>query len=376
MDSIRTATSFASDSQQAADEIRQQIADVPLALVMVFCAASHDMATLTRTLRRHFPAPTQVVGCTTAGEIGVEGYQDDSVVALGFPLSHFTASCTTISELAQFDSARCQQKVEALQQVASWQQRQREHQHRLALLLVDGLSMREEPLGRAIQLLLGDIPVIGGSAGDSLRFERTQVFCNEFSGSDAAVLVILSTNLPFHIIKTQHFERAGERMVVTEARPCERIVTEINGYPAALEYARIAGLQVSQLSPQAFAAFPVVVRIGGHEYVRSIQQVNADHSLRFYCAIDEGIVLTMARGLNALTNLREALDATEARIGKVQCVLAFDCILRNLEFRQKGLRAPISATLQRHNVIGFSSFGELHFGIHINQTLTGVAFGR
>ena len=34
-------------------------------------------------------------------------------------------------------------------------------------------------------------------------------------------------------------------------------------------------------NPLAFAAYPVVVRIGGSEYVRSIQKVNPDHSLSF-----------------------------------------------------------------------------------------------
>ncbi len=45
-----------------------------------------------------------------------------------------------------------------------------------------------------------------------------------------------------------------------------------------------------------FAAYPVVVRIGNADFVRSIQKMNPDGSLTFYCAIDEGIVFKVAKG--------------------------------------------------------------------------------
>ena len=44
------------------------------------------------------------------------------------------------------------------------------------LLLIDGLSMREEQVTRALQHSLETIPLIGGSAGDGLKFSRTHVY--------------------------------------------------------------------------------------------------------------------------------------------------------------------------------------------------------
>ena len=43
-----------------------------------------------------------------------------------------------------------------------------------------------------------------------------------------------------------------------------------------------------------------MVRLGGAEYVRSIQKANPDGSLSFYCAIDEGLVLTLSEGRDLL----------------------------------------------------------------------------
>ena len=50
----------------------------------------------------------------------------------------------------------------------------------------------------------------------------------------------------------------------------------------------LAGLS-DRLAADVFAAHPVVVRIGGQYFVRSIAKVNEDESLTFFCAIDEEI---------------------------------------------------------------------------------------
>ncbi|MBL8441995.1 MAG: FIST C-terminal domain-containing protein, partial [Betaproteobacteria bacterium] len=328
MNSIRLASSHASSAAAAASELAGQFSGFRPSLIVYFAADAYSPDELAQSLRAKFPAPTVVAGCTTAGEIGPEGYADGSVVALGFSATDFSAAATLITGLKSFDLGECQRRVENTLQRITLQKKALGFSNTLGLLLIDGLSLREEPLGRAVQLVLGEIPLVGGSAGDSLKFQKTSVFLDGESLSDAAVLVLISTDLPFRIVKTQHFERTEGRMVVTAARPAERVVSEINGYPAALEYARIVGLPVENLNPLAFAAYPVVVRIGGSEYVRSIQKVNPDHSLSFYCAIDEGIVLSRAHGLDALANLEEMLAAVASEIGEPQAVLACDCILR------------------------------------------------
>ena len=107
-----------------------------------------------------------------------------------------------------------------------------------AFLLVDGLSMREEPLTRALQSALGRLPLAGGS---------------------------------------------------------------------------------------------VVVMIDGTNYVRSIQKVNPDGSLTFFCAIEDGLVLRVAKGVDLLENLDQTFAQLQAEIGVPQLVLGCDCMLRKLE---------------------------------------------
>jgi hypothetical protein len=164
-------------------------------------------------------------------------------------------------------------------------------------------------------------------------------------------------------------------MVVTEADPSCRVVTEINGEPAGQEYARMVGLDVDKLTPFIFATYPVVVRVGGTYYVRSMQKVNEDESLTFFCAIDRGIVLTVALGVDPVENLEEAFCGVRSRIGTPQLTIGCDCILRRLELDQRGIKEQVGRIFADNNVVGFSTYGEQFNAIHVNQTFTAVAIG-
>ena len=48
-------------------------------------------------------------------------------------------------------------------------------------------------------------------------------------------------------------------------------------------------------------------------------------------------------------------------------------ILRRLEAEQTQQTQGVSAVLARNRVVGFSTYGEQVNGMHVNQTMTGVA---
>ncbi len=315
------------------------------------------------------------MGCTTAGEIGPAGYREHSLTGASFPASSFHAVSGRIDCLQQFKIAAGQALVQELLQKLESHAPQAEPENSFALLLIDGLSMREEPVTRALQSALGRLPLVGGSAGDGVNFDRTYVYFEGRFHSDSAVLILATTRLPFKLFKTQHFVATGERLVVTEADPALRIVKEINGLPAAQEYARILGIDVHDLAPKRFAAWPVVVLIDGTNYVRSIQKVNPDDSLTFYCAIENGLVLRVAKGVDLVENLEQAFMQIRKEIGPPQLVLGCDCILRKLEISQSSLTDRVGEIFLRNNAIGFNTYGEQFQGVHINQTLVGIAIG-
>lgn len=372
---IRNGQSRASDPRQAVREFFEQVVQPDMGLVVFFCSSQYDLDALADEVNRLF-AGVKVVGCTTAGEIGTLDYCAQSLAGASFPASGFTAVTGVLDHLQDYDLARGQEFSGRLLQQLEAAVPGCDASSCFAFMMIDGLSIREEPVVRSFQNALGRIPLVGGSAGDDLAFSRTLVFADGAFHTDAVVLVLASTSYPFRPFKTQHFASDSERLVVTEADPAHRIVKEINGLPAAEEYARLVGCRVEDLGSGRFASSPVVVVIDGTDYVRSIQKANPDGSLTFYCAIDEGLVLRVAHGEGLVENLQATFDRLRSEIGPLQGVLACDCILRNLEVTQDELKPAVAEVFRRNNAVGFSTYGEQFGGVHVNQTLTGIAFGE
>ncbi len=371
---IRTAQSRATDARTAVREFHAAVVQPEMALVVFFCSSDYDLEALAQEMDRMF-AGVQVVGCTTAGEIGPAGYCEHSLAGASFPAATCTAVAGHLDRLQQFGIGRGQSFVRELLQQLTRMAPAADARNSFAFLLIDGLSAREEPVTRALQYGLDKLPLFGGSAGDGLKFAATHVYHDGRFHADSAVLMLVTTTLPFKIFKTQHFVSSDERLVVTAADPGNRIVKEINGLPAAAEYARLVGVDVRALDPMRFAAAPVVVVIDGTDYVRSIQKANPDGSLTFYCAIEEGLVLRVAHGVDLIKNLEQALAQLRAEIGPPQVIFGCDCILRNLEISQSGLKDRVEQIFRDNNTVGFSTYGEQFHGVHVNQTLTGIAIG-
>lgn len=371
---VRTSQSRAIDPREAVREFHAGVAQQDMALVVFFCSSSYDLDAVAQEMNRCFEG-VPVVGCTTAGEFGPGGYLKNSISGASFPAATCTAITGLLQGLRQFEIARGQEFAQSLLQQLETCRPNADARNTFAFLLIDGLSVREEPVTRALQNALGHIQMFGGSAGDDLKFAETRVFHGGRFHTDSAVLLLVSTELPFMLFKTQHFVSTDERMVVTEADAERRLVKEINGMPAAAEYARLVGVDVDDLDPMRFAASPVVVLIDGADYVRSIQKANPDGSLTFYCAIEEGLVLRVARGVDLVENLEQIFASVRQQIGAPQVVFGCDCILRNLEVIQTGLREQVEAVLKKHNAVGFNTYGEQFGGVHVNQTFTGLAIG-
>ncbi|MCW8886204.1 MAG: FIST C-terminal domain-containing protein [Motiliproteus sp.] len=370
----RQGYSKSGDAESAVIDLKTQIAQPEISLILVFCSLHYDIHALAQALQRAFP-DTLVVGCSTAGEIGPKGYSSESITAISFSASEFSVSLQQFDDLQGLSLNHWRKTAAKGHSVHNTRYQLHDDSNTFALLLVDGMSVREEPLVRMIASAMPKVPLIGGSAGDDLAFKATYLFHQGELLEDAALLLMITTQLPFKVFKTQHFQATEQRMVVTEAVPEKRKVTEINGHPAALEYARLLGISSEQLSPLVFAAHPVVVRMGDAEFVRSIQKVNDDGSLTFFCAIDVGIVLRIACGVDMVSDLDQSMQRVREQLGQPQAVITCDCILRRLELQQESLMDPVSEILAEHRCIGFSTYGEQFNGVHVNQTCTGVAIG-
>lgn len=371
---IRRAQSRALEAQQAVHEFHAAVFQPDMAFVAFFCSSDYDLDVLAVEMHQAFPG-TRVIGCTTAGEIGPTGYLEHSLTGASFPAGDFEVRCAHIKELQTFKVASGMALTKDLVDGMFSGAARPPPENCFALLLIDGLSIREEPVTRTVQSVLGQIPLIGGSAGDGTKLGRTAVYFDGAFHPDSATLTLVTSRLPTLPFQTHHFVPTDERLVVTEASPAQRSVKELNGFPAAAEYARVLGIDVHDLNPKRFAASPVVVVINGVSYVRSIQKANPDGSLTFFCAIDNGMILRVAQTSTLVENLEKLFAIIRTEIGPPQFVLGFDCVLRKLEIFQSTDKARVIELLLQNETTGFGTYGEQFRGVHVNQTMTGIAIG-
>lgn len=339
------------------------------AAVFLFVSPQADFATVVAEAEAVFPEAERIA-CTTAGEIGAQGYAEGRTLAVGLPRRDFTAGALLIENLSDPDREGIVDALLAARTRLTETATQKPHS--FAFMLTDGLSLSEDMLSALVAPVLGGMPFFGGSAGDGVRFGQALVALNGRVAQDAAVMTLVRTDCPTRVFSLNNLDPTEQRMVVTAADPDRRIVKMINAEPAAREYARIIGKDPDQLDEFTFAAHPVVVRLGEAHHVRSIQRVNGQGELVLFSAIDEGAVLTVADPKPMAPHLQAELGRLTNGAAPA-AILACDCILRRIDAAETQSTRAVSQVLADHRVLGFSTYGEQIGPLHVNQTMTGVA---
>jgi hypothetical protein len=368
------AASDTADLNEAVASLRADFDGHKLQHIIAYFSLDHDAEALSAALSAAFPG-VRITGCSTAGEITPGGMLETGIVLVGFPPQGFRIHTGLIENIDEFGVERATQIVRQLKAEAATANGGSRDRKTFALLMIDGMSNAEETLVAAIHWAMDDVQLVGGSAGDNLAFKRTSLIYDGRIVSRSAILIMIETDVDFRVFKTQAFEPTAVKLVVTAADTQNRIVYELNAEPAALEYASAIGLMPDDLGPFSFASYPLVVKVGGDYYCRSIRNMNPDGSLSFFCAIDEGLVFTVARPQDMLRSTTETLAEIEQSLGGIDLVLGFDCILRRLDAENRQIRRELNQLYNRFGIIGFHTYGEQYNAMHLNQTLTGIAFG-
>lgn len=347
-------------------------------VLFAFCSPVFDAGGIAQSLNERYPEAL-LVGCTTAGEHISGQHLNHSLVVAGLSDTGIRWEAALIQDLADFSEERASDVARHLFEGLSIDPHTFDPQNHFCLLFVDGLSRKEEHVASLLADAIEGIPLAGGSAGDDLLFQETQVLFGGEAFTDAAVVVMGTTErTQCTIVKHQHFTTTPSSLVITHADPETRTVYEMNGYPAVEAYAGALGMHPEQLTDDITFNNPVVFRCDNKLYVRSIQTCNDDQSITFYCGIEEGMVLNIGGHTNIVGALESELEKLPSAAERADFVLGFNCILRSLEAKQKELHPQLSQLLQHKSkaMIGFDTYGEQLDGLHINQTLVMVAFGE
>lgn len=360
------------DTRAALAAVCERIAQPAPACVLFYCSPRYDLDALARGIGAAYDCP--VLACTTAGEVVPGcGYVEGGLAAASLGSPQLKVVQAAIPDVRRLDhGVALQMKTQLLDALGVSAGL---HESCFGLLLIDGLCEREEFVAATLYGALGGIPLIGGSAGTSMPPQETRVLVDGRFRTNAAVLTLFRTALPWTIFKTDHFERGDTRFVVTRAEPEHRRLLEINGVSPAEFYAEQTGTTPAEFRLWIGLKNPLLLPVGSEHYARGVRSTRPDGSLDMFCAIEEGLVMRMGRPLDIVAATEHQRRAIEAAVPNHRVTLGFDCFYRRLEILDRDALAPMRRIVDDMKLFGFNTFGEQFNGLHINQTLTGVALG-
>ena len=379
---IELISTVAAGEQAAAREILAQVPARRQGLTVLFCSTLYDLGKLGRALQQG--GLERVIGAVTGRAIGPGGFVGKGITGFYLPGERFKVADALIDDVTEFGLPDARALVQSLLRRLR-RGSDSGFPHLFAMLLVDAEPRCEERLVAALGTELGGVPLVGGSAGDvyfnPLPAESSnwaRVLHRGRAVRGGAILSIVASRDPVFASSHHDFVPGRKRLVVTDADPDRRLVREIDGQNALKVYAAACGMKSLPRDVGAFAPYPLMVKVGGQYFARGVQRIHADGSVEFACAMEPGLVVTVASPVDMLQRLAEGFATLTATLGAPDLVIGFDCAARTVYMEQHGLTDAVRALFAKHKVVGFSTLGEQFNTIHVNNSFTclGVAAGK
>jgi hypothetical protein len=367
--------------REAASGAVSGLAGEPPALIIVFTTPRYDLPALLHGIRS-VTGSALLVGATGSGEIVQGEYMGFgagvAVLALtAGPYRFGAASASHIrGNLDQAGQAIARKsKAEA-----------GPSPHAAILVLADALSGDLQQLVQGVYRITGPrAPMVGGAAGDELKFVRTFVFHNDKVVEEGAVALWIASEHPLQVVTQHGWKPIGVPLLVTRAEGTE--IMEIGGRPAALSYEEQLGFVPGQLSIEKFWDTSLYHPFGllqpdGSTVIRVARTKTEQDTLKIQgCVPPSGSAVQVMSG-TADSLLNVVGEVADTAIGAHQepgALLAFSCAARATIF---GSRTPeesqmLQAAAGDVPTFGIYCCGEFSrtigvLGTH-NATLTAMA---
>ena len=246
---------------------------------IVFCALELEHDAVLDGILRAWPG-LQLIGCTTDGEISsVLGFRDDSIALVLFCSDTIEFSAGMGREVSKDIASACRTAVASASSRSTLAPA-------LCIALPESLTTSALQIVESLAQELGPtVPVVGGTAGDGRRFDRTRQFCGRDVSSDAVPVLLLSGPLVYSIGVENGYRPVGAAGRVTRADGT--VVHEINGRPALEFFRRFLG---GTFVPVADFPLAILDATGEVQCIRSPSGTfdEATGSISFYAEVPEG----------------------------------------------------------------------------------------
>ena len=337
----------------AAEIALARLAPQPPGLAIVLGSSRFDQSRFLQGVRSVL-GEIPLAGESTAGEIVAEGPQSYSGVVWLIAANALVCSIG-IGEAADRRPREAGQQA-AYSAIRGFQGNQRKG----FLFFGDGLMTNYADILRGIQEVLGTSSlIIGGMAGDDLRFVRTYQYMNERVVSRSIVGVLLGGPLALGVGCEHGFAPISKPRRITRARA--NILYELDRQPATSVYEEYLGSEVIERMRHAgftrqHLAYPLGIQCEPSDprLLRNVVSFGDDGSLLCSGEVPEGAWLQLMIGSHtlALEAARRAAQEAIRPLNQIAGVLVFDSIARR---KLLGPRHAAMEIAQIRSVIGSST---------------------
>jgi hypothetical protein len=300
---------------------------------------------------------SNVILCSTSGEYSRNGYKDGVISGFEYDLEQ--------AEIVEIPNP----PIKNIKKLKQAYNKVKNNKNSFALLLCDGLNGTEESIVTSFYFTDNNFKIIGGSAGDNLKFKETFIFIGNKKINSVAIFFDMKRRT--QIIKENIYESTGTRLLITDSDLITRTVKTFNKAPASTEYAKALNIREQDLS-NYFINNPLGKIYEDETYIASPMKINPDKSITFYCQMMSDTFVEVLKPVNPVDQIRKTIKMVEF---KPNFVLAINCILRSLKFQEDGVWKSIDHELLSlcPNITGFVSYGEQFYKKHVNQTMVLLA---
>lgn len=339
---------------------------------IIFCSSiQYDFEALSAALKDAYSG-SEVIGCTTSGEISKDGYTTNGIVVTGLTCSGSRVKGVLLEGI---DGVLYTQK-DLLEDAMNSCGLRKNERDGFALALICALYNAEENVLAVLHSVLGpDFQLIGGSAGDDLKFEKTYVSYNGKVSSDGVALLLFRTNDRFTIYQENIYKSTGKVIHITDADVQKRIILSIDNQTPIKRYVQVCGCTESELKSNM--DYQMLGRFYGDSmFVSSMQAFNSDGTITLYSRLLPGTTVEILETLDCVEVAKNTCQSVTQAVPNPGFVFMSSCIQRALRFKAANIDSAICDIYNNafnKSFAGFTTYGEQMGRMHFNSTLVVLA---
>jgi len=346
--------------EEAAYKAKEKVNGKP-SLVLVFSVERFNQEKLLQGVR-NVVGNAKLMGCCGAGIISEKGLSKNSVGVMIIASDELDVGVALARDISKNPKKAGEKVARVLKNEV------RLSKNPSIILLPDGFTCNVSEIVKGAYNILGPrFKLIGGGAGDNLRFIKTYQFVNQEVYTNSLAAAMIASPSPIGIGIAHGWEPLGEFLVVTKAK--NKTVIEFDGKPAILAYQKCCKLD--KISPEEFPEIGMKHPLGmpdiaGNYIIRDPISLNEDGSINCVAEVPVGSVVRIMKGDSdgIILAAERAAKHAKSALGNNEPAFAiiFDCVSRLLLLGRRAEEEieKVRRIIGKHvPLIGFHTFGEI-----------------